>query len=157
MALSLPPFFNSKNAEMKPLIPLLVTILFAAALTGCSTGDSVRGLSDTKWQLKGYVTSISPELKKARPGTGEHAYMLEFMNNAQTYGWGEKNSIGGKYKISGSHISFQDLVYTQSATEFQDESIFFDLIGKATEYVINNQELYLYSEQKRSYLLFEKQ
>lgn len=135
---------------------MLSTIILIVSFTGCGAKSSGSGLSATKWQLKGYVTAANPELKKARSTNGDNAFLLEFMNHVQTYGWGERNSIGGKYRTSGSNISFKELIYTQAKTQFEDEHIFFELIEKATEYAIENQELYLYSDQKKSYLIFTK-
>lgn len=141
---------------MKRLIPLLSIIILSASLAGCGAKSTSSGLSATKWQLKGYVTANHPELKKARSASADNSFLLEFMNQTQTYGWGERNSIGGKYRISGSSISFKELIHTQAKTQFEDEHIFFELIEKATEYAIENKELYLYSDQKKSYLIFTK-
>lgn len=140
---------------MKLLMHTVSLIFIAAIFWGCDKKSSGGSLSETKWQLKGYVTAESQGMRKTKAESSE-AYMLEFMDNIQTYGWGEKNSIGGKYKTSGPSISFKELISTQRKTQFEDETIFFNIIENATEYIIDNQELYLFSDQKKSYLVFKK-
>lgn len=140
---------------MKLLVHIISIIFITTGLCGCDRKSSSTELSDTKWQLKGYVTTDNQSIKKTK-ANNKDAFLLEFMNNIQTYGWGERNSIGGKYRTSGTQISFEELISTQSATKLEDEHIFFNMIENATEYAIENHELYLFSDQKKSYLIFSK-
>lgn len=139
---------------MKLFLSLFAIVIIS--LTGCNSKDTIASLSATKWKLKGYVTAEDSQLRAIECDDNEDNFRLEFMNKVQTYGWGEKNSIGGKYKVAGTNISFEELVYTQATTQLDYEDIFFELIENASEYAIQNKELYLYSDDKKSYLVFEK-
>lgn len=140
---------------MKLLMHTLSIIFITISLCGCDRKGSKAELSDTKWQLKGYVTTDNQSIRRTK-SSNKDTFLLEFMNNIQAYGWGERNSIGGKYKTSGAQISFKELISTQSETQLEDEHIFFHIIENATEYAIENHELYLFSDQKKSYLVFSK-
>jgi hypothetical protein len=119
---------------MKKLTYLLICLSYILFAGGCSDDKEENSLKGTKWELEGYVTAESSNMKTMVPkkiiAIDRYCYALSF-DDSNISVWGVVNSLSGKYTISKNDIITKDLIQTEiHFTCYSDEDSYFDLIKK---------------------------
>lgn len=142
---------------MRAIAYILTSLMLTIFSIGCSE-DIDTTIDSTKWQLKGYVTdSNSNNIRRLSASNTDEVYTLEFINKFEFYVWGNTNSMGGQYKIIESEITISEQVSTCTNSKYRyDEKLYFEMLKNSKKYGIQNNELYLYTNNDGGYLIFTK-
>lgn len=121
---------------------LVLMILFAALITGCSSsagnGDK-SPLTGTEWLL------FEMDGEMFVPASGKNVTLRLDSDKKSVSGKAPCNTYGGPYTKSSNKISFGELYATEMACdELDKETIYFSQMRKVYAYQISGDKLYLF-------------
>ena len=121
---------------------LVLMILFAALITGCSSsagnGDK-SPLTGTEWVL------FEMDGEMFVPASGKNVTLRLDSDKKSVNGKAPCNTYGGPYTKSSNKISFGELYATEMACdELDKETIYFSQMRKVYAYQISGDKLYLF-------------
>ena len=145
----------------------IIIVLFAIIITiGCSkdcdrykdckeweqTIVEPQALLNITWECVGFVDLESCKIKRRK-------YLLEFHENEELSGK-TCNALSGNYEID--FMTGNVDIYIQAASEMLcppsvDEELYLETLNKVQFFSLQKDELRLYYNNKRNYLLFNKQ
>lgn len=139
---------------MKKVILLLV-IIATCTLSAICTDSIECSIENSKWKLKGLVTSGSDEIKSIGGEDCERCFTLSFNENGDVYACGKENAMDGKYEISDGKVILAHCTVTEKELLCWDEIHYYSWLMNGPEYKFIDGELYLYVDENQ-HLIFRK-
>ena len=134
---------------------LLFTGFFSSCQKEIPPNDPNILITDTKWQLAGFVNAKTGKLKKVKTDN-EKCYTLTFNKDQTLSGFSSFNMLHGSYEMNTAIREIHISVYAMtSAGEFSDGELFIESLNKVDFFVLQENELRLYYNNKQKYLFFK--
>jgi hypothetical protein len=132
--------------------------LLMAGVVSCTPKEPDVSLKGTTWKLVGFADVETGTLRKAVPEDCKRCYTITFNTDSTCYGHGFSNPIDyGIYKVDYemSKIKIIYVVVTKVVPYF-DENLFVETVNMVQYFSMQEDELKLYYNNKKNYLLFNK-
>ena len=168
----------------KSLNLVSAVIVYALVAVGCVEDSSnkineqtvlpptERSLTGTKWKLVGFYDTETKTLKELEPTDCEKCYVFIFYPDSIGKNWldinpfNNTNALGGYacvrpchgyYKIDYSTSKLEILFWNMTyAPDFLDGNLYVETMNKVQNFLFSGEELKLYYNDKKNYLLFKR-
>ena len=113
------------------------------------------------WKLYGFGAVGNDEVQKVRPEKGDECwndeqYTILFKEDGTLEGHTFSNALGGEYCIDGNNLVIKDLWATEIGEEYDGAKYYEALYSPLTHvFEIRNDQLLLYYDEGKNYLLFD--
>ena len=139
---------------MKKVILLLV-IIVTCAFSAIYTDSIDCSIENSKWKLKGLVTSGSHEIKSIGNPDCESCFTLFFNDDGEVFAWGKENSMDAKYQLSDGKVILDHCSVAKKELLCLEEASYYNWLMNSPEYKFINGELYLYIDEGQ-FMIFRK-
>ena len=138
---------------MKKLFIFLLTI----CLIGTACEKENKSLVNTKWKLIGIVDVETGVLTELEPKKCQECYTLVFMTNDVLRTFSCSNRYSGQYLVDykTNSLKIGSFIGTR-ANELFDGKLYIRLLESIQPFSMKKNELYLYYNDKKNYLLFKR-
>ena len=140
---------------------LVLAILTAATgVSGCNCDDETNSINSTTWKLYGYGNTNDNTFRSLDQRTlPADRYTISFSGDGTISGKSHIHKMDGRYQISGNSIWITVAVLDNgekggAANDYAVEKYFLNSLAKSTVYEIKNEQLRLYHNDMKDYLLF---
>jgi hypothetical protein len=144
--------------KTKTLKLAALALLLAGTLVACNneTDDSIK-LQGTTWKLVGFADVETGTLRKAVPEDCKSCYTVRFLTDTVFSGTSCTNKIDGYYHVDYGIPCSIDMVITLTTevVEYFDGELFVKNLSSVQSFSIQEDELKLYYNDKKNYLLFK--
>ena len=139
----------------RKFLSIAILLFFTIGFTACT--KEWASLTNTKWQLLGFVDAVSGEMKEVK--TIGNLYTLTFYKNGKIFAISSDDSYEGKYKIN--YINHSISITTIYSTLIGDDEVgnlYMEILEeKVNSFSAQENELKLYYNDKQNYLLYKPQ
>jgi len=155
---------------MRKISLAALSAMLAFALIGCNlwptsnvtpgdSGNDDLRLTGVSWKLVGTVDAETGSLREFEPENCDWCYRLTFDTDTSLSGRSSVNSIYGTYVVDYATGSFNitGLGGTAVGAIWSDERLWYDILYKIETFSLQENELRLYYDGNKNYLLFRSQ
>jgi heat shock protein HslJ len=140
---------------LKIIAVLLITI---GGAYSCNEKEKPQALlANTKWKLIGFVDAVVDTIKMAKP-IDDKCYLLTFNEDHTFSGVSSTNTLSGNYDIdyAVNNISLTIKLMTE-INELFDGRLYLESLNSVQSFSLQENELRLYYNDKKKYLLYKLQ
>jgi len=114
-------------------------------------------LKETVWKLVSFVNVANNEIKEPQP-ISEKCYLLTFNEGNTLTGFSSSNELVGTYILNNKNLSIHINIHQATlVTEAFDGNPYLEALNTAQSFLLHGDELQLYYNDKKNYLLFKLQ
>ena len=143
---------KTKIMKTKKVLNAMLVLFLLLSGMGCEKETDISILCHT-WKFEGFGNSSNSSFEKAEPSDCEKCYVIKFVTDRTVSGFTASNTFFGEYQINGKKLMINNFSETEIFESGNGEK-YSRALSKIASFEIIKNELKLYYNQGRDYLLF---